>query len=77
MELKAFDINDWFLFNVKHCHTLATKSKMTLLMNKKLCYKYMISYFDSGSIALCNNQVLNNVIHKGRVLKNHVQEIIG
>lgn len=54
-----------------------TKSKMTLLMNKKLCYKYMISHFDSGSIALCNNQVLNNVIHKGRVLKNHVQEIIG
>lgn len=36
MELKAFDINDWFLFNVKHCHTLATNNNRTVNIFKLL-----------------------------------------
>lgn len=42
MELKAFDINDWFLFNVKHCHTLATNIFTTRIIEQLLFSSFWV-----------------------------------
>lgn len=42
MELKAFDINDWFLFNVKHCHTLVTNIFTTRIIEQLIFSSFWV-----------------------------------